>query len=81
MSRSNLTSVGIRSALVDALHADLIGPFLPPGFPGAGEEVLPLAPRSTPARRRRVGVSARCSTIYPGSVRSVQFEARGSDGE
>jgi hypothetical protein len=44
MSKSNLTSEGIRDALVDALHADLIGPFLTEGHPGAGEEVLQLAP-------------------------------------
>lgn len=43
MSKTTLTSDGIRSALVNALHADLIGPFLSSG-PGAGEEVLPLAP-------------------------------------
>src|SRR5512145_518692 len=38
------TSVSVRSELVKALQADLIGPFLPEGYPGAGEEVLPLAP-------------------------------------
>jgi hypothetical protein len=38
------TSAAIRSELVKALHADLIGPFLPEGHPGAGDEVLPLAP-------------------------------------
>jgi len=34
----------IREQLVQALEADLIGPFLPKGHPGAGEEVLPLPP-------------------------------------
>lgn len=34
----------VRRALVQALHADLVGPFLPEGHPRAGEEVLPLAP-------------------------------------
>lgn len=38
------TSEAVRSELVKALQADLIGPFLPEGHPGAGEEVLPLAP-------------------------------------
>jgi hypothetical protein len=38
------SSEAIRSELVKALHADLIGPFLPEGHPGAGNEVLPLAP-------------------------------------
>ena len=33
------TSEAIRSELVKALQADLIGPFLPEGHPGAGEEV------------------------------------------
>lgn len=37
-------SEAIRTQLVRALHADLVGPFLPEGYPGAGEEVLPLAP-------------------------------------
>lgn len=34
----------IRRALVQALHADLVGPFLPEGHPSAGQEVLPLPP-------------------------------------
>lgn len=38
------TSESIRSELVKALKADLIGPFVPEGHPGAGEEVLPLPP-------------------------------------
>lgn len=38
------TSEAVRSELVKALEADLIGPFLPEGHPGAGEEVLPLPP-------------------------------------
>ncbi len=38
------SSEAIRSELVKALQADLIGPFLPEGHPGAGEEVLPLPP-------------------------------------
>jgi hypothetical protein len=38
------SSDAIRSELVKALHADLVGPFLPEGHPGAGNEVLPLAP-------------------------------------
>lgn len=39
-----LTSERVREKLVEALKADLIGPFLPDGHPGAGQEVLPLAP-------------------------------------
>lgn len=42
MTKTALTSEGIRSELVNALQADLIGPFLLPGHPGAGEEVLSL---------------------------------------
>ncbi len=43
---------------MDALHADLIGPFLPEGHPDAGEEVLrrrgwTLAPR---AKRTTLGL-------------------------
>ena len=34
----------IRRRLVDALHADLVGPFVPPDHPSGGEEILPLAP-------------------------------------
>lgn len=34
----------IRRRLVEALHADLIGPFVPPDHPSGGEEVLPLPP-------------------------------------
>lgn len=36
--------LSIRTRLVDALHADLIGPFVPPEHPSGGEEILPLAP-------------------------------------
>ena len=39
-----MTPVEIRSALVAALEADLVGPFLREGEPGGGEEVLPLPP-------------------------------------
>ena len=38
------TPLAIRQELTKALKADLVGPFLPEGHPGAGEEVLPLAP-------------------------------------
>ncbi len=34
----------IRRRLVEALHADLIGPFVPPDHPSGGEEILPLPP-------------------------------------
>ena len=36
--------LSIRSRLVEALHADLIGPFVPPDHPSGGEEILPLPP-------------------------------------
>ncbi|MCZ7679819.1 MAG: hypothetical protein M5U28_14070 [Sandaracinaceae bacterium] len=36
--------VRARAALVDALRADLVGPFYPADHPGSTEEVLPLAP-------------------------------------
>ncbi|MCB9591142.1 MAG: DNA/RNA helicase [Sandaracinaceae bacterium] len=36
--------LAIRRRLVEALHADLVGPFVPPDHPSGGEEVLPLAP-------------------------------------
>lgn len=34
----------VRDRLVEALEADLVGPFLAEGQPGAVDEVLPLAP-------------------------------------
>lgn len=34
----------VRRRLVEALHADLIGPFLPRDHPAGGEEILPLPP-------------------------------------
>jgi hypothetical protein len=39
-----VTPVEVRSRIVEALQADLVGPFLPDGHPEAGVEVLPLAP-------------------------------------
>ncbi len=39
-----MTPVDVRAALVAALEADLVGPFLPADQPGGGEEVLPLPP-------------------------------------
>ena len=36
--------LAIRRRLVEALHADLIGPFVPPDHPSGGEEILPLPP-------------------------------------
>src|SRR5690606_24087316 len=36
--------VEVRAALLDALKADLIGPFLPEDHPGGGEETLSLPP-------------------------------------
>ncbi len=39
-----MTPLEVRTALVAALEADLVGPFLPEGQPGGGEEVLPLPP-------------------------------------
>jgi len=36
--------LSVRSRIVEALEADLVGPFLPDGHPGAGVEVLPLPP-------------------------------------
>jgi len=39
-----VTSEKIRTALVAALEADLVGPFLAEGQVGGGEEVLPLPP-------------------------------------
>jgi hypothetical protein len=39
-----VTPADVRSALVAALEADLVGPFLPEGQPGGGEEVLQLPP-------------------------------------
>src|ERR1700691_4837274 len=34
----------VRQRLVDALEADLVGPFVPDAHPQGGQEVLPLAP-------------------------------------
>ena len=39
-----MTPLEVRSAIVAALEADLVGPFLPEDQPGGGEEVLPLPP-------------------------------------
>ncbi|HET8933818.1 MAG TPA: DISARM system helicase DrmA [Polyangiales bacterium] len=39
-----MTPNEVRASLVEALEADLIGPFLPPGHPASGIEVLPLPP-------------------------------------
>ena len=36
--------LAIRRHLVEALHADLIGPFVAPEHPSGGEEILPLPP-------------------------------------
>jgi hypothetical protein len=36
--------VDVRAAIMRALEADLVGPFYPPGYPGAPEEVLKLPP-------------------------------------
>lgn len=38
------TPVEIRQRLVEALEADLIGPFVPDGHPQGGQEILPLPP-------------------------------------
>ena len=39
-----MTPADVRQRLVDALEADLVGPFLAPDLPGGGQEVLPLPP-------------------------------------
>ncbi|WP_146155704.1 hypothetical protein, partial [Enhygromyxa salina] len=39
-----MTPEDVREHLMNALQADLVGPFLREGQPGAGEEVLPLPP-------------------------------------
>lgn len=39
-----MTSLAIRQHLVDALEADLVGPFLPDNHPDGGQEILPLPP-------------------------------------
>ena len=39
-----MTPAEVRQRLVDALEADLVGPFLAPDLPGGGQEVLPLPP-------------------------------------
>jgi hypothetical protein len=39
-----VTPQQVRDKLVEALEADLVGPFLPPDRPGGGEEVLPIPP-------------------------------------
>lgn len=45
MSIASMSSVqDVRRALVQALQADLVGPFVPEGHPSAGQEVLPLPP-------------------------------------
>jgi hypothetical protein len=44
IERSMNSQEEVRARLVEALEADLVGPFLPPGCPGAGQEVLQLPP-------------------------------------
>lgn len=39
-----MTELDVRRSLVEALEADLIGPFVPDGDPRAEQEILPLAP-------------------------------------
>jgi hypothetical protein len=39
-----MTETEIRQLLVEALEADLIGPFVPDAHPQGGQEVLPIAP-------------------------------------
>lgn len=39
-----MTPTDIRQRLLDALEADLVGPFVAENLPGGGEEVLPLPP-------------------------------------
>ena len=39
-----MTPAEVRQRLVEALEADLVGPFLAEGLPGGGQEVLPLPP-------------------------------------
>lgn len=46
MSTTTLTPAAVRAELLKALEADWIGPFVAAGYPGAGEEVLPIARRA-----------------------------------
>ncbi|HRI07241.1 MAG TPA: DISARM system helicase DrmA [Nannocystaceae bacterium] len=39
-----MTPADVRQRLVEALEADLVGPFIAEGHPGGGQEVLPLPP-------------------------------------
>lgn len=39
-----MTEVDVRKRLVEALEADLVGPFVPDSHPQGGQEILPLAP-------------------------------------
>src|SRR5437867_3966205 len=39
-----MTELDVRKRLVEALEADLIGPFVPDSHPQGGQEVLPIAP-------------------------------------
>ena len=39
-----MTPADVRKRLVEALEADLVGPFIAEGHPGGGQEVLPLPP-------------------------------------
>ncbi|MCC6648922.1 MAG: DNA/RNA helicase, partial [Polyangiaceae bacterium] len=39
-----MKEVDVRQQLVEALEADLVGPFVPDAHPQGGQEVLPIAP-------------------------------------
>ncbi|TKC98159.1 DISARM system helicase DrmA [Polyangium fumosum] len=39
-----MTEADVRKRLVEALEADLVGPFVPDAHPQGGQEILPLAP-------------------------------------
>lgn len=39
-----MNELDVRRSLVDALQADLVGPFVPDSHPQGGQEVLPIAP-------------------------------------
>src|SRR5262249_9678185 len=41
---NTMNEAGVRKRLVEALEADLVGPFVPDTHPQGGQEILPLAP-------------------------------------
>ena len=72
-----MREIDVRQRLVEALEADLIGPFVPDSHPQGGQEVLPIAP----SRWYLTGFLAPQGGRAPDAVVGVQAERRGLSAE